>query len=471
MRAACITRGTTTALAAAAVLFLPCAVAFGDTLPQAAQRGDLATVRQLLQQGASADARDSGGVTALMYAAEAGHTSIVSHLLQKGANPNLSDSHYGMTALMVAAAEGRTKVVRLLLGAKADVNAKDDNLGATALLGAAEYGHTGVIELLLSNGADVNAKDKRGFRGLAQAATNGHLDTVRLLVGHKAHINAQDDKYGATPLMGAASNGHYAIVEFLLEHGADTTLEAKNGLTALQFAREKGRSKVSELLQRADTEKRQAKHGPLGDLANEVYTDPKGFFRIRPPKGWTLEEYKSDPRGKVNFNWTKGAKKVQLKLIGAANPFEDFGALVQDCKNGVERLRARMGGTYEVETITLLGQKAALILTSLPNGFRQYQVQLIVAGNYYMLAYGTDEQLYEKYLPLVKASMNTLVALSRDAKPAEARAHTVASKIRLARLYLEVGKKDWALTAINEGLAVEPSNSELLQLKKDLEKK
>ncbi len=206
-------------------------------------------------------------------------------------------------------------------------------------------------------------------------------------------------------------------------------------------------------------------------LANSVYVDPKDFFRIRPPEGWTMNEYRSDPRGKVDFNRRAGPKQVQLKVIGAANPFADFDALLQDCRNAVERLRARYGGTYRIETTKCAGTNAVLLLTSLPNGFKQYQVQLLAADSYYTLAYGTDKHLYDNYLPLAKAAMNTLEALPKGIKPDEARAHIVASKIRLARLFQGVGKNNWALTAVNEGLGVEASNAELRQLKQELEER
>jgi len=204
-------------------------------------------------------------------------------------------------------------------------------------------------------------------------------------------------------------------------------------------------------------------------LAADIYTDPKGYFKIRPPADWTVEEYESDPRGKVNFNWFEGDKKVQLKVFGAANPFLNFDDLVQDCKNGIERLRARMGGSYTVETTTLFGHEAALILASLSNGFRQYQLQFIAAGNYYTLAFGTDQRLYDKYLTLAKASIETLEPVPKQTKPEEALAHTLQSKLRQAQLYLQVGKKDWALTAISEGLDIDPKNEELIRLKKQAE--
>lgn len=203
-------------------------------------------------------------------------------------------------------------------------------------------------------------------------------------------------------------------------------------------------------------------------LAPEVYTDPKGYFKIRPPVDWTIEEYKSDPRGKVNFNWMEGGKKAQLKAIGAQNPFVDFDELVQDCKNGMERVRARMGGTFTIETITLFGEKAALIVHSLPMGLHGYQVQFLAAGNYFTLAFsGTDKAIYDKYLPVFKASIETFEALPKATDPAEARKHTLQSKIRLAQLHLQIGRKDWALTAINEGLDIDPKNEELLRLKKE----
>lgn len=219
---------------------------------------------------------------------------------------------------------------------------------------------------------------------------------------------------------------------------------------------------------RAESSKQQV--GEAAKLANEIYTDPKGYFKIRPPAGWTVEEHETDPRGKVNFNSTEGGKEIQLKVIGAANP-------LWTSTNSSKTVRMVLSAfvhawaehiARSVETITLFGQKAALILTSLPNGFKQYQVQLIAGGNYYTMAYGTDRQVYEKYLPLAKASMETLEALPKQAKPEETRDHTIATKIRLAQLYVQIGRKDWALTAVNEGLNFDPENKELLSLKKQI---
>ncbi len=460
----------TTLTAAAAFLAATAALANAENLPEAAKRGDLAVVRQLLERGTSPDTRDSDGVTALMYAAEAGHAPVVRHLLERGADPNLRDSSYGMTALMVASAEGRTEVVRLLLDAKADVDAKDNNLGATALLGAAEYGHAGVVELLLSNGADANAKDKRGFRALAQAATNGHLETVRLLMTHKADVNAQDDKYGATPLMGAAANGHYAIVQHLLEHGADSKTKDKNGRTALEFARQKGHSKVLELLERAESEKTVARTDAAEDLAKEIYADRKGFFKIRPPRGWQLQEYASDPRGKVAF--AAPVAQVDLRILAKAVDIPDYEGLLKSLKD----IEKQVGVPMNVEPAVFNGMPAVKRLATISGqggALKLLWVDLLVNGVSHNLQYAAPPDVFDKYRETAWKSMMTYEPLKREtpASPEEARKHEAAKWLRLAKIAIEMEKPQVAKDAIAAGLEADPENTELKQMRAGLENK
>ena len=48
--------------------------------------------------------------------------------------------------------------------------------------------------------------------------------------------------------MMASYSGHLAIVKLLLERGADATIRDKDGWTALDYARQKGKSEVVALL-------------------------------------------------------------------------------------------------------------------------------------------------------------------------------------------------------------------------------
>lgn len=91
-------------------------------LVDAADRGDLNTVKTLLDNGA--DVNQRGGNTAMLFSG---------------------------TALMHASDKGRTDVVKLLLARGADANARD-GIGVTPLVHAAQNGHSEIVELLLDHG-------------------------------------------------------------------------------------------------------------------------------------------------------------------------------------------------------------------------------------------------------------------------------------------------------------------------------
>ena len=72
-------------------------------------------------------------------------------LLAKGADVNAKDSA-GMTALMWAAYYRRNDAVQALLVKGADVNAEDED-GGSALMYAVDWGHKEIVELLKEAGA------------------------------------------------------------------------------------------------------------------------------------------------------------------------------------------------------------------------------------------------------------------------------------------------------------------------------
>jgi ankyrin repeat protein len=157
---------------------------FGNTtwrpLNLATRLGCHNLMRHLLQHGATIDASDGFGRTALIDAASRGFTEAVEILLNAGATINAKTIGEQKTALMLAAFEGHTDITQNLLNRHADVNARDSD-GKTALIMAAARGRTEVVRILLTHGADVNVKDQFENTALRNAEKYGGPEVTQLL--------------------------------------------------------------------------------------------------------------------------------------------------------------------------------------------------------------------------------------------------------------------------------------------------
>jgi ankyrin repeat protein len=144
----------------------------------AAEHGNIAVLKLLLDNGVDIKRRNDDGNTILTLAAGAGHEAVVRLLLEKGAD--IEQRTYGDTTLTLAAEAGHEAVVRLLLENGADIKQRNYD-GDTALTLAAEAGHEVVVGLLLEKGADIEQRNDDGNTALTLAAEAGHETVVRLL--------------------------------------------------------------------------------------------------------------------------------------------------------------------------------------------------------------------------------------------------------------------------------------------------
>ena len=96
----------------------PLAAAADDALIEAAERGDLATLRRRLDAGAPINARDSRGRNAVLAATQGGQTDAARLLIARGADVRLADRQ-GVTALAHAEQRGQRAIVALLREAAA----------------------------------------------------------------------------------------------------------------------------------------------------------------------------------------------------------------------------------------------------------------------------------------------------------------------------------------------------------------
>jgi len=220
---------------------------FGDPLHNAAYHGDIATVRDLLEnQSVPVDRRtDFGQYTALVLAGYTPHTNIVALLLDNGADVNAQDQT-SMSALHCAAYKGWTDTARILLEHGADLSLTN-SYGSTPLREAVGKGPPDLVALLLDSGASVSIRDQRGWQPLHAAlrssalSSSARVSIVTDLLDHGANPNflnpggwEEDSRHdshigyrppgnpnrGNTPLAIARSNGFTNIVELLKATGA-----------------------------------------------------------------------------------------------------------------------------------------------------------------------------------------------------------------------------------------------------------
>jgi len=297
------------------------AVVFGRAIPieahsslfDALRRDDPAAVASATTDPAVVNARDESGATPLMYAVLYSRSAIVELLLDRGAAANAVNT-FGSTALMWAAP--RTPIVKVLLAHGADVNAKASD-GTTPLVVAARVGNVEAMRQMIAAGADIRSPEMRrdlltaaylssgtevrdylrsqhvtiasagdvtgpmlarqlGDSGRLDellaagvdpheevrlitlsmptyfiAAHDGALDAIRAL--EKAGIDpAARGPHGWTALMLAASGDAHAVrvVQHLLESGANVNARDDEGRTALDWALTRGETDASEYLRR-----------------------------------------------------------------------------------------------------------------------------------------------------------------------------------------------------------------------------
>ena len=134
----------------------------------------------------------------LADAAERGDVVAVQDLIRKHADLNAAQAD-GMTALHWAALNGNSNLVGVLLTAKAAVEPKTRLGDYTPLHLAAERGHGDVVARLLAAGSKPAAATTTGVQAIHMAADAGSVDAIKALLDKGADVNAKDTTHGRTP--------------------------------------------------------------------------------------------------------------------------------------------------------------------------------------------------------------------------------------------------------------------------------
>jgi cytohesin len=241
--------------------------------------GDLAKVKNYLDQGVDVNTKDELGWTPLIWAVSMSQVEVVENLLARGAEVNMQTAD-GIVPICNAAKKKSKRVIELLITHGANVNVRDGK-GSTPLYWAAMYGNPAGIELLLDKGAEVNVHSKTStFTPLHRASQWGHPAIVKMLIAHGADVNCKT-KGGLTPLLMVpmqarirALPGHNEVVEVLLKNGADTNAKDNRGRTPLDLARQFGQSEIVEIISKASKEQPAGNQESLGDEASSEPVNP-----------------------------------------------------------------------------------------------------------------------------------------------------------------------------------------------------
>ncbi|KAM0522461.1 hypothetical protein ACHAPE_002051 [Trichoderma viride] len=272
-----------------------------SALANAAYKGNIDLVRQLLDKGANVQAEEevvsdntehvmrkfNGSrehASPLHAAALGGHLEIAQLLVNKGAEINATHGAAG-SALHAAARGGHLDIVRFLVDRGADIHARLDREGSvlassihltndqcfqfllskgalkkddgeTALIRAALVSRWDLCYLLLDQGASVHASAPCAmYESPLQAACilsvlereggdfTKRVNFVERLLDLGADINAPGSCYG-TALQSACRNGDIRLVKMLLNKGADINVTDRLDQDALQYALSASRDKL-----------------------------------------------------------------------------------------------------------------------------------------------------------------------------------------------------------------------------------
>lgn len=226
----------------------------GLTPVQLAERAGLEPQARLLERAERAE-KVSAEVAGrrLLAAAREGDADAAALALRAGADLEVRNE-LRQTPLLVAATHDSVAVARLLVAMGADPDALDHQHD-TPWLVTGVTGSVAMLEALLPARPDLTITNRYGGLSPIPAGERGHVDYIRRVIRTDVDLDHVND-LGWTALLeavilGDGSRRYEQIVRLLVDAGVDTGIADKDGVTALEHARDAGYDGIVRLLERA----------------------------------------------------------------------------------------------------------------------------------------------------------------------------------------------------------------------------
>jgi ankyrin repeat protein len=200
---------------------------------------------------AEIDATDSNNRTAVSLAAERGDLISLKLLLQHGANIRIASTSLS-TPLHFAVCNPQPHCIDLLITEGADPNALTNHNQTPLIYAAAYTKDVRHAKLLLDHGAIVDFPDLDGITALGWTAISGNTPVAMLLLQEGANVDIIDNS-GHTCLSRSISGNHHDIISALVAKGAKTETRLPSGFTLMHIVAEKADLQSMYLLQRLGT--------------------------------------------------------------------------------------------------------------------------------------------------------------------------------------------------------------------------
>lgn len=189
-------------------------------LLDAATAGDADRAALAIRAGAGLEARNDRERTPLLLAVTYDRVDVARLLVALGANPDALDDQHD-TPWLVTGVTGSVPMLEALLAAEPDL-AIPNRYGGLSVIPASERGHVDYVRRVVRTGIDINHVNDLGWTALLEAV-----------------------------ILGDGSRPYQQIVRILLDAGADPSIAAGDGVTALEHARSSGQDEVARILRSA----------------------------------------------------------------------------------------------------------------------------------------------------------------------------------------------------------------------------